>query len=197
MLAPGLCHLERSLQLSGSSFFLDASMTSVPPPPYPRPDPPQPVALALNDCQLFINGDLELSDEITVDPLEPASAPPSLVGRNATLIVNGTLVLRSAILDAQDQGMVIFCRRLVMQAQGNFKSALIEASDPSPSGPPLLIEGAIVCGGGPTVLRLDESQALEVRGLNLSHARVLYDPQYLKALNPAADPQVIAFRRLQ
>ncbi|MEW6281908.1 MAG: hypothetical protein AB1758_25100 [Candidatus Eremiobacterota bacterium] len=183
-------------------------------------DPPLPggtdrnTGLTLTDCQLFVNGDLDLSH----DEVRPAgtAARVLLKGSNSTLIVNGSLILTNGGLDAQDQEMVIMCRRLVMQADGEFhgvilveKSAVLFPSDGqfAVNQKPmdrtgLTIKGAILCGGGAIKLRVPTGVAappftvLTYQGLNLWSTNLIYTPRYLRKLNPYAGWEIISLRKL-
>ncbi len=171
--------------------------------------------LSLRDCGLFIDGDLELAD---ISNGQDSQRTTSLGGVNSTLIVNGTLILTNASLDALDQGMVLLCRRLVMKASGNFRglivvqeSALIfprgvagEDDLGNPVAPACLsIDGAILCGGGPISLARyvsDElnptDEQIKVHGLNLWSTALNYDPRYLKSLHRYGEMRLLHLERL-
>lgn len=119
-------------------------------------------SIELDGVLLDINGNLDLSSEPKGKsdpdyPLADDDPPvPGLFGNNATVIVRGTLVINHGVLQAADQGMVIYCQRLVMKASGSYRGLILveESALFYPSGTPdarqgLRIEGAIICGGWP------------------------------------------------
>ncbi|MEW6278781.1 MAG: hypothetical protein AB1758_09180 [Candidatus Eremiobacterota bacterium] len=162
--------------------------------------------LHLTDCQLYVNGGLDLSGGAT-----------GLVGRNSTLIVNGTLVLNRGSLDAVEQGMVIACRRLVAMCSGEFRGLIVVTESavlipPQDGAQGLSITGGIACGGYPVTVKpepmlsrdgasnaLDPGSPgfLQFDGLTLYHTKITYDPRFLKHLNPAGPCQVLSLRKLR
>jgi len=110
-------------------------------------------------------------------------------------------VVTNGSVDAKDQGMVIYCRRLVCQARGCYKGLLMIKKSavffPPKPGERLAIKGAVICGDSPMVIQdppheeFDaegkpylEQRRVEVRGLRLWSTDLIYDPRYLKTVHP-------------
>ena len=161
-------------------------------------------SLTLQDVSLSVDGNLSLQNYI-------------LRGSRATLIVDGTLTLDGGYLDAGDNGLVIFCRRLIMKSQGNFNGLIVAekgaalygagAATP-PSEPRLHIKGGLLVGGTDLLVTGDPSldgagaglnpstlgaiNPLQMRGLMLSSCNLEYAPQYLRGLNNFGNLEVLA-----
>ncbi|MBI3924866.1 MAG: hypothetical protein HY319_04945 [Armatimonadetes bacterium] len=187
--------------------------------------------LTLTDITVYVQGDLDLSGAgppaPPTDPLEPPPpfTPPALKGSNATVAVQGDLIVNGGRLDAQEQGMVIFCHSLLMRATGLFKGlimvrdgALFYPYDPAASEPPVVpdgpeqpdlqIQGGLVCGAAPLQVArlgvLEEGEAPEplkdiriIRGLTLFGTGVTYDPRYLTTLHQLGGFELKSLRRLR
>lgn len=162
-------------------------------------------ALMLEDVALAVDGDLVLEKYL-------------LRGKNATLIVDGTLTMDGSYLDAGQNGMVIFCRRLIMRAQGEIngliiaeKGAAIFGGTPQldpPTRPGLTIRGGLLVGGNDIRLMQpyvtsgpngqpnpEESNVLlplEIKALTLVSTRIEYNPKYLRSLNRCGPYEVLA-----
>lgn len=183
-------------------------------------------SLSLQDCLLYVDGNLDLSSDEVYDPEEPTKYP-QLRGNNASLIVNGTLILNNGLLNAGDRGMVIYCQRLVMQTRGHYRglivveeSALMYPFGDPPSGEPTLrLEGALICGGwpfavmefqgnyasadpdegglgNPVEVETDSVPVLSASGVRLWSTRIDYVPRYLKSIHQFGDFHLVALRRL-
>lgn len=153
-------------------------------------------SLSLQDVALAVEGNLTLSNYV-------------LKGSRATIIVDGTLTLDGGYLDAGDNGLVIFCRRLIMKAQGNFNGLIVAekgaaiygagAAEP-PADPGLIIKGGLLIGGTDLQVIGDPSDTgmlkamrpLQMRGLMLSSCKLEYAPQYMRGLNNFGNYEVLA-----
>lgn len=164
-------------------------------------------SISLQDVSLAVDGNLSLSNYV-------------LKGSRATLIVDGTLTLDGGYLDAGDNGLVIFCRRLIMKAQGNFNGLIVAekgaaiygagAGEP-PRDPGLTIKGGLLLGGTDLLVIGDPTQGgltasssmlsaltpLQMRGLMLSSCKLEYAPQYLRGLNNFGNYEVLATEQRQ
>src|SRR6185436_8549078 len=102
-----------------------------------------------HNCILFVDGNLDLSS--TKPRAGGTAVIPALRGTNATIIVNGTLLLNNGSLSASKEGMVIYCRRLVTAAQGHYSGLIMvqksAAICPAYPGAKIEIQGGVVCGG--------------------------------------------------
>lgn len=112
-------------------------------------------SLNLRDCRLYINGDLDLG-------------LGGLQGENATLIVNGHVVLRDGNMEASERGLVIMCGRLCVSTVGTYRGLILVRDCCAFTGlhpansqlyNPLEIRGVIICGGGSAELRLASQTA--------------------------------------
>lgn len=157
--------------------------------------------LALRDCRLYINGNLDLGQG-------------GLQGDNATLIVNGHIVMRDGNMEAAEKGLVILCNRLGVSAVGSYRGLLLvrdccaftkmNVSDPQNHEyfNPLEIRGAIICGGGTAKLRLASQpesnlSTTTISGVSMASARFVYDPRYLTSLQPISPYRLIHFEKIQ
>lgn len=161
--------------------------------------------LEMHNCILYIAGNLDLSSRESAQGATLRA--PALRGTNATLIVDGTLILNNGSLEAAGAGMVIYCRRLVTAAQGEYRGLIMvqKAAAICPAFPKarLRIEGGIVCGGesirlytsGPN----DEEDLLTtwIQGLHLWSTEVVYKPQFLKTLNRFGPLELINLRQIE
>jgi len=157
-------------------------------------------SLNLQDVSLSVEGDLDLEQYI-------------LRGSGATLVVGGTLTMDGGYLDAGDNGMVIFCRRLIMKAQGEInglivveKGAAIYGAGSSdgvvPAAPGLTIRGGLLVGGAdlliqpPTTYNPDGVSnpllPLSIDQLLLVSVNMEYSPRYLRGLNQYGPREVVA-----
>jgi len=168
--------------------------------------------IELHDCMLYIAGNLDLSSTL---PLAGGAATvPPLRGNNATLIVDGTLIVNNGSLSGSEDGMVIYCRRLVTAAQGTYHGLIMvqksAAICPAFPGAKIEIQGGIVCGGDPVQLfalnpNFDpEAQGggpeeVDVRldGLHLWSTHLKYDARYLKTLNRLGPLTLLALRQIE
>lgn len=137
-----------------------------------------PCSLTLDNCLLYVDGNLDLSSTVDVSGTR---IPANLVGINATLVVNGNLVLAGADIDAQERGMVIYAKRLVGEARGHYRGlimvqramALFPPELPRRNAPPsggetrdverLTVTGGIICGGQDTRLVLADDPTWDTR----------------------------------
>lgn len=194
-----------------SSYGIDGSLSNFYEADLPAPDPANPnvrlpappkPTLRLQNCSLFVNGDLDI-------------ALGGLKGDNSTLIVNGNVVVRDGSLDAADNGMVILCKSFCASATGVYRGLLLVRDcavfcepvieDPETGGYiPLDIRGAVVCGGGevslermpPPGITPPPTPPLKLQGFNLCSAKFTWDPRYLNSLTGISDYELIRFRRL-
>lgn len=176
--------------------------------------------IRLDNCLLYVDGNLDLSS--TKDATSGNTVPTSLVGINATLIVNGNLTLTGADIDAQDRGMVIYAKRLVGQSRGHFRGLIMvqrsmalfppDATSPEETTNPnsrLTVTGGIVCGGQDTRLVIADDPTLDtqpgheghpptrvLQGINLWSTTLEYDPQYLSTMHKFGPLTLMSLRRL-
>lgn len=147
--------------------------------------------IQLDNCTLYVNGNLDLSSSTADTPTHPA-----LSGNNATLIVNGTLLLQDGSLDARDQGMVVYAKEIISQAKGDYHGLLIAEHGavfypPTDPNDRLHITGGIVVGGQPTEI----ARGLPpLTGLTLYSTDLTYDARYLKSLHPFGDLKLMTLR---
>ncbi|MFN8609088.1 MAG: hypothetical protein U0931_16250 [Vulcanimicrobiota bacterium] len=164
-------------------------------------------SLTLQDVSLAVDGNFSLTNYV-------------LKGSRATLIVDGTLTLDGGYLNAGDNGLVIFCRRLIMKAQGNFNGLIVAekgaaiygagSAEPPPApglnikgglligGTDLLVMGVPSVGGGPVLSRmLSAMSPLQMRGIMLTSCKLEYAPQYLRGLNNFGNYEVLATEQRQ
>ena len=160
--------LKNSVGLTGSA-YLDGSLVC---------DDPN-VTLRLNDCKLYINGNLNMG-------------PGQIFGDNASLVVNGAVVLDEGGLSAGHKAAVLQCVSLSVNASGTFNGLILVRNSavfvPRESGN-FEIRGAIVVGGSAT-------GEVGRGGCVICSATLEYDPRYLTAANRISDYQLIRFRRL-
>jgi hypothetical protein len=104
--------------------------------------------IELHDCILYVQGNLDLSSTAGHN-----STLPTLRGTNATVIVDGTLIVSNGSVTGSTEGMVLMCRRLVSMAKGTYKGLIMvqksAAFFPASPGDELDIQGGLVCGAGP------------------------------------------------
>lgn len=153
-------------------------------------------SLILQDVALGVEGDMSLENYV-------------LKGSNATLVVDGTLTIDGGYLDAGDNGLVIFCRRLIMKAQGNFNGLIVaekgaalfgSGATEAPDHPGLLIRGGMLVGGSDLLIAPSPAadptsnllMPLSIRGLTLTSTRIEYEPRYLRGLNRFGNYEVLA-----
>jgi hypothetical protein len=164
--------------------------------------------IELHDCILYVQGNLDLSST-RPDPGQ-TTIPPALRGSNATIIVDGTLILNNGSLSASNEGMVVYCRRLISATQGQYRGLIMveksAAICPAYPGAVIDIQGGIVCGGAPVALSyFDDSSpnpeapspGLFLQGLHLWSTRLTYDPKYLKTLNRFGPLTVLSLRQIE
>lgn len=175
----------------------------------------------LHNAMLYIAGNLDLSST-RPPPGAPPPSPgqpdpnvtiPKLRGTNATLIVDGTLILSNGSLEAtSSKGMVIYCRRLVSAAKGTYKGLIMvqksAAICPARAGDIMEIQGGIICGADPVGLfavnpnwdpasTVSETLSVLLTGLHLWSAHLTYDPKYLKTLNRFGPLSLMALRPVE
>ena len=149
--------------------------------------------LVIRDCRLYVNGNLDLGEG-------------GLEGNNATLIVNGHVVVRDGSMEAADKGLVIMCNRLGVSAAGTYRGLILvrdccafsKVQNPTT---PLEIRGAIICGGSSAQMRLASQPPSSytttiIRGVSLASAHFVYDPRYLGVLQPISPYQLIHFEKV-
>lgn len=181
--------------LGGTMFYLDGSLVA--PAPVVGVSPP---SITLNNCQLFVNGDLDLGEG-------------SIVGDNSTLIVNGNLAMRRGGMDAASNPMVIFCKRLSATASGGYRGLIVVEQTASfvdsvmPGGlvdyDSMSIQGGIICGGSQAPIAPYDPTAppttaqMNMSGCFMCSAVVNYDPRYLASVNHMSDYELIRLRRIE
>jgi hypothetical protein len=165
-----------------------------------------PGRLFLNDCILYVDGDLDLGG--TVTGCGPAVGGATLTGSNATLIVKGTLILDGGSLSAQNQGMVIYCNNLLATSSGQYNGLIVVKNGallapPRGTSSSLCIHGAILVGSGQPLAVTDgvmgggrAASMYAGTGMVLWSANVKYDPRYLKALHGFGQFNLLALRHL-
>jgi hypothetical protein len=136
--------------------------------------------LKLTNCMLYVDGNLDLSSA-----LGAGTDAVGIEGTNATLVVNGTLLLAGGRLDSRDQGMVIWAKNIITRASGDYRGLIISQDAisimPQPgSADGLSIRGAVLCN----------------RNLILSSVNLTYDPVYLKSLHNYGDAVPTAWREI-
>ncbi len=160
-------------------------------------------SLTLQDVSLAVDGNLSLQNYV-------------LKGSKATLIVDGTLTLDGGYLDAGDNGLVIFCRRLIMKSQGHFNGLIVaekgaafygSGAAEAPAKPGLHVKGGLLIGGTDLLVKGDPTldgvpsdpnsllapiEPLQMRGLMLTSCYLEYAPQYLRGLNNFGNYEVLA-----
>lgn len=183
----------------------------------------RPSRLMIKNSRLFVDGDLDLSGPL----IDVGNNPqPLLIGSNATLVVRGTLTIDGGMLDAVDQGMVIYCRRLLMKASGDYRG-LIVVRDSALFYPEMrsvtlgtgtvqqlkqfTIRGGMVIGGGPVQVYQEEDnlengsivqfpppqiEPREFQGTGFFSLNLEYDPSYLQALHSYGQFQLYSLRRV-
>lgn len=172
------------------------------PPPHPIFSGQAKGALMLENVALAVEGDMALEDYL-------------LQGKNATLVVDGTLTLDGSYLDAGQNGMVIFCRRLVMRAQGEINGLIVAekgavlfgglAREDVPSQPGLIIRGGLLIGGNdlrimpppspstdPPSTEANVRLPLNLTSFTMVSTRIEYNPKYLRSLNRCGPYEVLA-----
>ena len=148
--------------------------------------------ILLQDVQLGVDGDFVL-------------VGCKLRGSGASLIVDGTLILDGGELDAGDNGLVLYCRRLIMRSSGHFRGIIIARQGAYFNGDgteQLTVEGGLLVGRNSfSVDRADlqkqetDPQAHSINGLVLSSTTFLYAPRYLRSLNRFAPFEVLGLER--
>lgn len=146
--------------------------------------------LRLRNTVLFVNGNLDLSADVS------GKHTVGIEGSNSTLIVNGTLALSGGRLDSRDQGLVILANDIVMRAHGDYRGLIIAknsltilsdvaSANGDAANKTLTIRGGIICGNqreGSIILR---------------SVRVVYDPVYMKAVHAYGDAICSAWKEIR
>ena len=145
------------------------------------------VGMSLQNTVLHVKGDLDLGASSFPSPdNDPNTDDESITisGAGATLIVDGQLILGNAVINAQDQGFVIFARDIVLKGGGNFHGLMIASNSITilSQDQPLMIRGALMCAG--------------VGGIVLKGCELEYDPKYVKSVHGGGDFAVTAWKRL-
>ncbi len=145
------------------------------------------VGMSLQNTVLHVKGDLDLGASSFAAPdNDPSTDDESITisGAGATLIVDGQLILGNAVINAQDQGFVIFARDIVLKGGGNFHGLMIASNSITilSQDQPLKIRGALMCAG--------------VGGIVLKGCDLEYDPEYVKSVHGGGDFAVTAWKRL-
>ncbi|MEW6283240.1 MAG: hypothetical protein AB1758_31820, partial [Candidatus Eremiobacterota bacterium] len=150
-----------------------------------------PASLELENCTLHVKGDLDLWRPLPGGPGFESYPETVMRGSNATLVVEGSLMLGGARLDSKDRGMVLYARHLVMRTSGEFKGLIVARRSVSmlPDGDGRLrMRGGIVCGGYPG--------AEGIPGIVMRSVDLTYDPRYLKLLHELGQFRVTGFDSL-
>jgi hypothetical protein len=180
-------------------------------------------SLVLEDIALAVKGNVVLGPAASAlfDPGER----PTLKGSNATLIVEGSLIVDNGQLDAGGNGMVIFCRDFIMKAKGRYNGLIIAqrggafvGSDPGEGSQvvagdeasELLIRGGVIVGGrhltvegpaqpapGPEQLAPILFPPIRLTSLAMISTRIEYDPKYLRTINQFGNFRLVAVQRRQ
>ncbi|GMU57533.1 MAG: hypothetical protein AMXMBFR33_66790 [Candidatus Xenobia bacterium] len=168
-------------------------------------------SIKLINSTLHVVGNLDLCQFETSGGTTIA---PSLEGSNATLIVEGNLLLDDGALDAVNRGMVIYAQSAVVKAKGNYRG-LIMIRDGAVfypgDGGALTIQGGLVTGarraffslyqppatpGGPPPPPDPNYPPFAVSGLNLFATVLTYKPAYLKSINAFGKYEPMLLRKL-
>lgn len=175
-------------------------------------------SLVLEDMALAVKGDVVLGPG-------GDGEVPTLRGSNATLIVEGSLIVDNGQLDAGGNGMVIFCRDFVIRAKGCYNGLIIAqnggafvGADPSADSQEatsqgnseLTIRGGVIVGGrnltvaGPPPVvddnglpSQDRFPAIRIESLAVLSTRIEYDPKYLRTVNQFGNFRLLALQRRQ
>ena len=134
--------------------------------------------LELQSCTLHIAGDLDLG-------AENLGTPVQISGNDATIVVDGRLVISGGRIDAGDQGFVIYADHIVLKAGGSYKGLMVARQSITilpEGGNPLVIDGGIMCAGAGGVLL----KSIEVR----------HNPRYLKSVNGAGELMISSWEAL-
>lgn len=145
------------------------------------------VGMSLQNTVLHVKGDLDLGASSFPQPdNDPTTDDDSITisGAGATLIVDGQLILGNAVINAQDQGFVIYARDIVLKGGGNFHGLMIASNSITilSQDQPLKIRGALMCAG--------------LGGIILKGCELEYDPEYVKSVHGGGDFAVTAWKRL-
>lgn len=141
--------------------------------------------LQLENVFLHVKGDLDLG---AIDPDGPGGLevnPVVVSGSDATLWVDGSLILGNAVINAQDRAFVIYARHIVLKGGGDFRGLMIARDSISLLAKHenmLTIRGGILCAGR--------------GGVCLRGASVIYDPASMKAIHAGGDFQVSSWKKL-
>lgn len=141
--------------------------------------------IQLQKVVLRVKGDLELG---SIDPDGPGGFevdPVTITGAGATLIVDGKLILGNAMINAQDQGFVVYAQDIVLKGGGDFRGLMIAKNSISiltQAERPLNIKGALLCAG---------EGGITFRGGTIEH-----DPQYLKGINGGGEFHITSWQKL-
>ncbi len=141
--------------------------------------------MRLQDVVLYVKGDLDLSETtlpgVTPDPDDPQM---EISGSGATLIVEGTLVLGNAHINAKDQGFVIYANNIVFKGGGTFHGLMIAETSISilSQKNDLEIRGALMCAGR--------------GGITLAGTRIEHDPDFLKSVNGGGSFRIASWQKL-
>ena len=175
-------------------------------------------SLVLEDMALAVKGNVVLGPG-------GDGEVPTLRGSNATLIVEGSLIVDNGQLDAGGNGMVIFCRDFVIRAKGHYNGLIIAqnggafvgadpSADPqeaiSQGASELTIRGGVIVGGrnltvaGPPppvddngIPTQDLFPAIRLDSLAVLSTRIEYDPKYLRTVNQFGNFRLVALQRRQ
>ncbi|MBS2034525.1 hypothetical protein JST97_06045 [bacterium] len=149
--------------------------------------------ILLQDVQLAVEGDMVLTG-------------CSLRGSGASLIVDGTMVLDGGELDAGDNGLVLYCRRLIMKTRGHFRGIIVAREGAAFHGDgkeQLVIEGGLLVGANAVGFDSQgtdqgtDPEARQLGGLVLTSTRLVYAPRYLRSLNRYAAFELLGVERRQ
>jgi hypothetical protein len=205
-----------ALPVSGSTFVVNGSLVNhyYIPAQCGNPSVPDTVGgsnsgLFLNNCSLYINGDLDLSYQgpsascACVSSGSPQPYPIVLWGNNATLVVAGSIIVSQGAIDSSgEKAMVIYCQRLLMSATGKIQG-LVVAEDSAVftsvgTSPGLTILGGVLVGGRQMQLDVEglPDAAYSFTGTALSSTVIQYDPHYLDALHGCALPSLTLLRKI-
>jgi hypothetical protein len=169
-------------------------------------------SLVLEDLALAVKGNVILGPGTSGDR-------PTLRGSNATLMVEGSLIVDNGQLDAGGNGMVIFCRDFIIKAQGRYNGLILSqrggafvGSDPGEGSSvqagdeasELVIRGGVIVGGrhltvegppphDPVLPHLFPPIRLD--SLAMISTRIEYDPKYLRTVNQFGNFRLVAVQR--
>lgn len=154
--------------------------------------------LILENCALAVNGNVTL--------LGSPEDPLVLRAIGSTLIVDGTLIINNGEMDAESNGMVLWCQRFLIKGQGRYNGVIVsrdggaffgtddfsvrQMTHTEQTEPQLRITGGVLMGAHRLTVKQSNSGSasrrypdLRLRTSTLSSVQLEYGPQYMRTLN--------------